>query len=101
MRALAKAFCDGNIRFDNSMSAEEFSGSLQEIAGIGEWTTQYIAMRALGDPDAFPCGDLSLLHALGLTSKAELQRRAEAWRPWRAYATIYLWNGAATGGSSA
>jgi AraC family transcriptional regulator of adaptative response / DNA-3-methyladenine glycosylase II len=74
------------------MALEEFSGRLREIPGIGEWTTQYIAMRALGEPDAFPSGDLSLLHTLGIKNKAELQRRAEAWRPWRAYATVYLWN---------
>jgi AraC family transcriptional regulator of adaptative response / DNA-3-methyladenine glycosylase II len=92
LRSLAKAVCGGEIRFDNSMALEEFSGRLREIPGIGEWTTQYIAMRALGEPDAFPSGDLSLLHTLGIKNKAELQRRAEAWRPWRAYATVYLWN---------
>jgi AraC family transcriptional regulator of adaptative response / DNA-3-methyladenine glycosylase II len=65
---------------------------LCEIPGIGKWTAQYIAMRALGEPDAFPSGDLGLLRALGLENSAELERRAEAWRPWRAYATMYLWS---------
>ena len=48
-------------------------------------------MRALGEPDAFPAGDLGLLRALRIESFPELERRAEAWRPWRAYATMYLW----------
>jgi 3-methyladenine DNA glycosylase/8-oxoguanine DNA glycosylase len=62
-----------------------------EIPGIGKWTAQYVAMRALGEPDAFPVGDAALLSALGLTNSAELERRAETWRPWRSYATMYLW----------
>jgi 3-methyladenine DNA glycosylase/8-oxoguanine DNA glycosylase len=57
-----------------------------------------VAMRALGEPDAFPSGDLGLLRALDLESSAELERRAEAWRPWRAYAAMFLWN--ITNGSS-
>ena len=48
-------------------------------------------MRALGEPDAFPSGDLGLLRSLDLRNSRELERRAEAWRPWRAYATMYLW----------
>jgi AraC family transcriptional regulator of adaptative response / DNA-3-methyladenine glycosylase II len=51
-------------------------------------------MRALGEPDAFPSGDLGLLRALSLKSPRELELRAEAWRPWRAYASMYLWTGA-------
>jgi AraC family transcriptional regulator of adaptative response / DNA-3-methyladenine glycosylase II len=51
-------------------------------------------MRALGEPDAFPSGDLGLLRALDLKNPGELERRAEAWRPWRAYASMYLWAGA-------
>ena len=49
-------------------------------------------MRALGEPDAFPSSDLGLLRALSLNSTRDLERRAEAWRPWRAYAAVYLWN---------
>ena len=52
--------------------------------------SEIIAMRALGEPDAFPLGDLGLRQALGL-APAALEKRAEAWRPWRAYATMYLW----------
>jgi 3-methyladenine DNA glycosylase/8-oxoguanine DNA glycosylase len=56
-------------------------------------------MRALGEPDAFPSGDLGLLRALDLESSAELERRAKAWRPWRAYAAMYLWNIASGSGA--
>jgi hypothetical protein len=61
------------------------------IPGIGRWTAQYVAMRALGEPDAFLAGDIALLSALKLTNASEFERRMEAWRPWRSYATMYLW----------
>jgi 3-methyladenine DNA glycosylase/8-oxoguanine DNA glycosylase len=48
-------------------------------------------MRALGDPDAFPSGDLGLIRAISLRTSRDLARRAETWRPWRAYAAMYLW----------
>ena len=63
---------------------------LDALPGIGPWTAHYIAMRALGEPDAFPAGDLVLRHETGL-SEARLLIRAKSWRPWRAYATVYLW----------
>ena len=65
------------------------------IRGIGDWTAQYVAMRALKYPDAFPASDLGLLKAMagdGEISPAELIQRAEAWRPWRAYAALLLWS---------
>jgi AraC family transcriptional regulator, regulatory protein of adaptative response / DNA-3-methyladenine glycosylase II len=92
IRGLARAVCDGRISFEGIVAPEDFLTRLCEIPGIGKWTAQYIAMRALGEPDAFPSGDLGLLRALGLENSAELERRAEAWRPWRAYATMYLWS---------
>jgi 3-methyladenine DNA glycosylase/8-oxoguanine DNA glycosylase len=58
-------------------------------------------MWALGEPDAFPTGNLGLLHALKLESSRELEQRAEAWRPWRAYAAMYLWNMASEYGGRA
>jgi hypothetical protein len=64
---------------------------LCEIPGIGNWTAQYVAMRALGEPDAFPSSDLGLLRAMALGTSRDLELRAEAWRPWRAYAAMYLW----------
>jgi 3-methyladenine DNA glycosylase/8-oxoguanine DNA glycosylase len=91
VRRLARAVSDGQIRFSGDMDAGAFEARLCEIPGIGKWTAQYVAMRALGEPDAFPSGDLGLLHSLGLKSSRELEERAEAWRPWRAYAAVYFW----------
>lgn len=65
---------------------------LGALPGVGPWTTQYVAMRALGWPDAFPAADLGVLKALRLTRAAAAAERAEAWRPWRAYATLHLWS---------
>jgi AraC family transcriptional regulator of adaptative response / DNA-3-methyladenine glycosylase II len=91
IRALARAVCDERIRFEGIVDSESFMNRLMEIPGIGKWTAQYVAMRALGEPDAFPVGDAALLSALSLASSADLERRAETWRPWRSYATMYLW----------
>jgi AraC family transcriptional regulator of adaptative response / DNA-3-methyladenine glycosylase II len=91
IRALARAVCEGRLSFAGILNAEDFLDRLREIRGIGEWTAQYIAMRALAEPDAFPAGDLGLVRASGEASSGDLQRRAEAWRPWRAYAAMYLW----------
>ncbi|GEP03378.1 DNA-3-methyladenine glycosylase family protein [Methylobacterium oxalidis] len=70
---------------------------LTALPGIGAWTAQYIAMRALREPDALPVGDIGLLRALdlgrGRPTPAELLRRAEGWRPWRSYAVLHLWTG--------
>jgi AraC family transcriptional regulator of adaptative response / DNA-3-methyladenine glycosylase II len=92
IRTLARAVCDGHIRFEGCVDAPALVARLCEIAGIGNWTAQYVAMRALMEPDAFPSGDLGLLHATELGSWRELERRSENWRPWRAYAAMYLWN---------
>ena len=91
IRALARAVCDGRISFEIAVDSDALLNRLCEIPGIGKWTAQYVAMRALGEPDAFPSGDLGLLHAMALGSSRELERHAEAWRPWRAYAARYLW----------
>jgi AraC family transcriptional regulator of adaptative response / DNA-3-methyladenine glycosylase II len=92
IRALARAVCDGRIDFERVLDSEDFLARLCEIPGIGKWTAQYVGMRALREPDAFPSGDLGLLRALALGSSRELEERAEAWRPWRAYASMYLWS---------
>ncbi len=91
IRALARAVCDGRISFEGVVDSDAFLRRLCEIPGIGKWTAQYVAMRALAEPDAFPIGDLGLLRATAVGSSRELERRAEAWRPWRAYAAMYLW----------
>lgn len=93
IHSLARAVCDRQINFDGVVDVDAFLARLREIPGIGDWTAQYIAMRALREPDAFPSGDLGLLRALDLRTPRELERRAEAWRPWRAYAAMYLWSG--------
>jgi AraC family transcriptional regulator of adaptative response / DNA-3-methyladenine glycosylase II len=93
IRSLACAVCEGQISFDSVVNVEEFQARLRELPGIGDWTAQYVAMRALGDPDAFPAGDLGLLRAAAISDRRELVRRAEGWRPWRAYAAMYLWQG--------
>jgi 3-methyladenine DNA glycosylase/8-oxoguanine DNA glycosylase len=74
------------------VETEDFLKRLCEIPGIGTWTAQYVAMRALGEPDALPSGDLGLVRTLGLESARELEARSQNWRPWRAYAAMYLWN---------
>jgi len=91
IRALARAVCDGRICFERVVDTDAFLRQLCEIPGIGKWTAQYVAMRALAEPDAFPIDDLGLRRATALGSSRELERYAEAWRPWRAYAAMYLW----------
>ena len=92
IQALASAVSDGHISFEGIVESTSFLARLCEIPGIGKWTAQYVAMRALGEPDAFPIGDVAFLRALHLENGHELERRAEAWRPWRAYAAMYLWS---------
>ena len=91
IRTLAGAVCRGRISFEGVVDCDAFLNRLCEIPGIGKWTAQYVAMRALREPDAFPSSDLALLRALALKNPGELEQRAEAWRPWRAYAAMYLW----------
>jgi AraC family transcriptional regulator, regulatory protein of adaptative response / DNA-3-methyladenine glycosylase II len=95
IRTLARAVCDGKISFVGIVDSEAFLNRLCEIPGIGKWTAQYVAMRALREPDAFPSSDLGLLRAVDSRTSRELERRSEAWRPWRAYAAMYLWRLAA------
>jgi len=87
---------DPNI-FGARRSLDDAIGALKALPGIGEWTAQYIAMRELREPDAFPAADIGLMRALTdasgrRPSPAELSARAEAWRPWRAYAALHLWS---------
>jgi len=91
----AAALANPNL-FSPSQTLEDVIAKLRSIRGIGEWTAQYIAMRVLREPDAFPAADIGLLRALtraeaGRPSAAEVVERAEAWRPWRAYAAQHLW----------
>jgi AraC family transcriptional regulator of adaptative response / DNA-3-methyladenine glycosylase II len=97
IRRVAKYVAQGQINFDPSQDVDDFCRSLVAIKGIGEWTAQYVAMRALKDPDAFPHSDLGLLRAFDAPDAErmlpkELKARAESWRPWRAYAALLLWS---------
>jgi AraC family transcriptional regulator of adaptative response / DNA-3-methyladenine glycosylase II len=89
--ALARGVADGTLVLDPGPRAQETLERLPELPGIGPWTAQYIGMRALRLPDAFPHSDLGLCKALSLTP-AKMLARADAWRPWRAYAALHLWN---------
>jgi AraC family transcriptional regulator of adaptative response / DNA-3-methyladenine glycosylase II len=93
--ALAGAVTKNPQLLDETGSLEKSIKKLSELPGIGLWTAQYIAMRALREPDAFPASDLGLLKAIqpenGKLTPAQLEKRAESWRPWRAYAALYLW----------
>ena len=95
IRGLARAVRDRAVRFDDPTDPNAVTTCLGRVAGIGPWTAQYVAMQALGDPDAFPASDLGLRRAMSargpLITGAELARRAEPWRPWRAYAAMLLW----------
>jgi len=96
LRALAEIVQREPNLFRPFGTIEEAVGKLREIAGIGEWTAQYIALRALRETDAFPATDIGLLRGIGAfaggrPSPASLLERAEPWRPWRAYAAQHLW----------
>ncbi len=95
LRALARALAGGDLQVGPGADRDEARERLLALPGIGPWTASYIAMRALGDPDAFLPGDLGVRRAverLGeFANPADLERMAERWRPWRAYATQHLW----------
>ncbi len=96
LRALAQAVAEGAL--DLGAPVEDVAAGLEALPGLGGWTAQYVALRALGEPDAFPAADLVLRRmAAGggapLSTRA-LEARAEAWRPWRGYAVLHLWRAA-------
>jgi len=87
---LAEATVAGDLSVDDSQDFDSLQAQLESVEGIGPWTANYIRMRALKDPDAFPDNDWVVLKELGCTP-AQARRYAEKWRPWRAYALMYLW----------
>jgi AraC family transcriptional regulator of adaptative response / DNA-3-methyladenine glycosylase II len=97
LHALARAVLENRIDF--GAPPEDVAAALAEIPGIGPWTAQYVALRALGEPDAMPTGDLVLrrMAARGarLLNARELEARARDWQPWRGYAVMHLWDAAA------
>lgn len=99
IKDLSGSVASGEISFDGSVSMAELCEQLSMIKGIGPWTAQYVAMRALNNPDAFLEGDLVLEKVASqlfqIQSRNELMAYTEAWRPWRAYAGMHMWRAAA------
>ncbi len=89
--ALARALAGGGIELGPNADVATQIENLRALPGIGEWTAQYIAMRALGWPDAFPHTDYGVMKALGETNPKRVLEAGEAWRPWRSYAVMHLW----------
>ena len=88
LRSLARLCANGELRLDAGSDAPEALGVLGEIPGVGPWTTSYVSMRALGDPDVFLPGDVGIRHAL---ERIGTPVSDERWRPWRSYAVMHLW----------
>jgi AraC family transcriptional regulator of adaptative response / DNA-3-methyladenine glycosylase II len=89
---LARRVADGRLVLDPGADRAEVVAGLADVPGIGPWTTSYVLMRGLGDPDVFLPTDLGVrggLQRLGVDAA-----RAERWRPWRSYAVHHVWNGA-------
>ncbi|MDX1374045.1 MAG: AlkA N-terminal domain-containing protein [Burkholderiales bacterium] len=89
--ALARAVAEGTLELMPNADIEATLERLRALPGVGEWTAQYVAMRALAWPDAFPHTDLGVMKALGTTDPRRVLATGEAWRPWRAYAVMHLW----------
>jgi len=94
---VARAIAGGELDLSPNADLDETLAKLRALPGVGEWTAQYLAMRALAWPDAFPHTDLGVLRALGEKDPRRVLQRAEAWRPWRAYAVMHLWQSHAKG----
>lgn len=98
VRSMARALLEGRVDFHAERTLDDVTARWVALPGIGPWTAHYIAMRALGHPDAFPADDLVLQRAVpndGTRMSARALRAvAEGWRPWRAYAVIHLWRDA-------
>ncbi|MCO8170181.1 helix-turn-helix domain-containing protein [Pseudomonas sp. 21LCFQ02] len=88
---VARQVAAGNIVLEPLVPLQPTLAALRQIRGIGEWTVQYIAMRALGWPNAFPQGDAVLKKYLGCATAGQLDDYASRWAPWRAYAVVHLW----------
>ena len=95
VRAIARALLEGQVDFRAERTLDDFTAAWTALPGIGPWTAHYLALRALGHPDAFPAQDLVLQKTAGGDGQRldarQLAARAQAWRPWRAYAVIHLW----------
>lgn len=92
IRSLAAAVSTDQLRLEIGADKVGVEQALLAIRGIGPWTAAYIALRALGDRDAIPTGDLGLRQTTGCRTPKELCQMAERWRPWRGYAVVHLWS---------
>jgi AraC family transcriptional regulator of adaptative response / DNA-3-methyladenine glycosylase II len=92
LQALAAAVAGGAIELQRNASLDATLDALRALPGVGDWTAQVIAMRALAWPDAWPASDIGLMKALGSRDMKVITAQAEAWRPWRAYAVMQLWH---------
>ncbi|MBX9719953.1 MAG: DNA-3-methyladenine glycosylase, partial [Candidatus Obscuribacterales bacterium] len=89
--SFAQAVATDSISLELAIDPEDRIRQLKELPGIGEWTAQYLAMRVLNWPDAFPAGDLGIRKALKIDNEKTVLAHAEKWRPWRSYAAMHLW----------
>ncbi|MBS0343603.1 MAG: helix-turn-helix domain-containing protein [Proteobacteria bacterium] len=92
LQALAHEACEGRLRLHPGADVPSTLAALQALPGIGDWTAQYIAMRALRWPDAFPSGDVALQKALGVSGARAAAQASQAWQPWRSYAVLRAWH---------
>ncbi|MEZ5649734.1 MAG: AlkA N-terminal domain-containing protein [Burkholderiaceae bacterium] len=95
VQALARLLAGGEVSLTTHADPGRTRERLLALPGIGPWTVEYLAMRALRDRDAFPASDLVLMRALGVRTAAQASARAQGWRPWRSLAVMHLWSAAA------
>lgn len=100
LRAIAEQVAAGKLALHAGADVPSTIAALQELPGIGAWTAQYIAMRALRWPDAFPAGDVALQKALGVTTARAASEASQAWRPWRSYAVLRAWHAPSSSSSA-
>ncbi|APR81474.1 ADA regulatory protein [Minicystis rosea] len=101
IRTLARAVAEGTVRLSPGDDPATTEASLLALPGIGAWTAQYLGMRVLRWPDAFPAADLGIRKALGVSTARAAEARAASFRPWRAYAVLHLWQSLSEGGLAA
>ena len=97
IRELARLVADNRLDLEPGIDPRDAMAELKTVPGIGPWTAEYIAMRALRWPDAFPAGDLGLRKALQFGSSRALEQASQVWRPWRSYAAMHLWQSLSAG----
>jgi AraC family transcriptional regulator of adaptative response / DNA-3-methyladenine glycosylase II len=89
--AIAKAVVAGELQLEAGVNPEAAMARLMELPGVGPWTAHYMAMRILRWPDAFPKEDIAVLNNLGGVTPKQAEEMSQAWRPWRSYAVLHIW----------